>query len=620
MSFKLLPIKATGEPNMSDRTHVGILRNADGTYARLFQFPCAPATPEPHVHSQVLSKDIPINPSNQTWLRIYLPLEALDSSSITKLPLIVYYHGGGFVFMSAASTVTHSFCNELAAQTVAIVVSVEYRLAPEHRLPAAYDDAVEALHYIKATQDEWLTEYADFSNCFLMGTSAGGNIAYHAGLRVAAAVNDDGLKPLKIQGLILHHPFFGGLERTGSELRLADASVLTLAGCDDLWELSLPVDADRDHVFCNPTVCDESGLFGRVRSLGWRVLVTGGFEDMLIDRQMEFAKMLEKKGICTVGHFGEGYHGMEVSEPSKAKELFFAIQKPKHPGNIRSHLAFHCLHQRHPINQSNNTWLRIFLPRETHDSPSAAKLPLVVYYHGGGFVLYSAASFMFHDFCTIAAVQIPAVIVSVEYRLAPEHRLPAAYDDCLDALHWINSSNEEWLTKYADFSSCFLMGTSAGGNIAYHVSLRAAACVEDLTQLKIRGLILHHPYFGGSSRTQSETRLADNKTLPLSKNDLMWELALPVGVDRDHEYCNPMVSGGPSGIWDEIKVLGWSVLVIGCDGDPLIDRQVELVKVLEEKGVNVVGKFGEGDYHAVEVFEPAKAGPLCVVVKEFISA
>ncbi|KAK3040144.1 hypothetical protein RJ639_027870 [Escallonia herrerae] len=153
-------------------------------------------------------------------------------------------------------------------------------------------------------KNEWLTEYADFSNCFLMGTSAGGNIAYHAGLRVATAANDVGLKPLKIKGLILHHRFFCGLERTGSELRLADASLLTLPGCDGLWELSLPVDAYRDHAFCNPTVCDGSGLFGRVRSLGWRALVAGGIEDMLIDRQMEFAKMLEKKGICTVGQFG----------------------------------------------------------------------------------------------------------------------------------------------------------------------------------------------------------------------------------------------------------------------------------------------------------------------------
>ncbi|KAK2999459.1 hypothetical protein RJ639_023084 [Escallonia herrerae] len=180
---------------MSYQTHVGILRNVDGTYTRLLQFPCSPATPEPDVHSQVLRKDISINPSNQTWLRIYLPREALDSSSssssITKLPLIVYYHGGGFVFMRAASTVTRSFCNELAGQIVAI-----------------------------ATRDEWLTKYADFSNCFLMGTSTGGNIAYHAGLRVAAAVNDVGLKPLKNRRVDSAPSVFWrvGKDRVGAEI------------------------------------------------------------------------------------------------------------------------------------------------------------------------------------------------------------------------------------------------------------------------------------------------------------------------------------------------------------------------------------------------------------------
>ncbi|KAK2999455.1 hypothetical protein RJ639_023080 [Escallonia herrerae] len=233
-----------------------------------------------------------------------------------------------------------------------------------------------------------------------------------------------------------------------------------------------------------------------------------------------------------------------------------------------------------PVNQSNNTWLRIFLPRETHDSPSAAKLPLVVYYQGGSFVLCSAASSMFHDFCTTVSVEIPAVIVSVDYRLAPEHRLPTAYDDCLEALHWINSSNEN---QKADIAPSVLR-------------------------------------WGQQDPVGNKAGHQQDETPPLSANDLMWELALPVGVDRDHEYCNPTVGGGPSGTWDEIRVLGWRVLVIGCDGDPLIDRQVELVKVLEEKGVNVVGKFGEGDYHAVEVMEPAKAGPLCVVIKEFISA
>ena len=147
----------------------------------------------------------------------------------------------------------------------------------------------------------------------------------NAGLRAAAEVN--GFGPLKIKGLILHHPFFGGLERTGSELRLGAGSGFNLKGCDLMWELSLPVGADRDHEYCNPVVRGESGQLDRVRVLDWRVLVTGCFGDLLIDRQMEFKKMLEEKGLKTVAHFGEGHHGMEISEPLKAKELFVIINE-----------------------------------------------------------------------------------------------------------------------------------------------------------------------------------------------------------------------------------------------------------------------------------------------------
>lgn len=78
---------------------------------------------------------------------------------------------------------------------------------------------------------------------------------------------------------------------------------------------------------------------------------------------------------------------------------------------------------------------------------------------------------MFQNFCTILAVETKSVIVSVDNRLAPEHRLPEAYDDCVEALHWIKTTQDEWLTKYADLSNCFLMGISAGGNIVYQVGL-----------------------------------------------------------------------------------------------------------------------------------------------------
>ncbi|XP_030550522.2 carboxylesterase 1-like [Rhodamnia argentea] len=258
-----------------------------------------------------------------------------------------------------------------------------------------------------------------------------------------------------------------------------------------------------------------------------------------------------------------------------------------------------------PINPTHGTWARIYLPRPP--LPPDQKLPLIVYYHGGGFVYFSPSSTRIHEFCSLIAAKLSAVVVSSSYRLAPENRLPAAYDDAVEALCWVRTATEEWLRERVDFSRCFLMGTSAGGNIAYHAGLRASAATVDLEPLVIRGLILHHPFFGGSQRTESETRLFNNPVLPVNGTDLMWELALPAGADRDHEYCNPM-AGDRLEEWGRMRTLGWQVVVAGGGGDPLIDRQRELTAELEAKGVQVVGFFGgEGDSHAVEMMEPAKA-------------
>jgi len=148
------------------------------------------------------------------------------------------------------------------------------------------------------------------------------------------------------------------------------------------------------------------------------------------------------------------------------------------------------------------------------------------------------------------------------------------------------------------------MGESAGGNIAYTAGLRAAAEVDKLKPLKIKGLILIQPFFGGRKRSPSEIRLAEDTTIPLPITDLMWNLSLPVGADRDHPYSNPFVNGGDK-ILDEFKVYGWRVAVFGCEGDPLVDRERELVKLLEQKGVHVVGKFYEGGRHGIFVGDPS---------------
>ncbi|XP_010934083.4 probable carboxylesterase 8 [Elaeis guineensis] len=292
-----------------------ISRNPDGSLSRANLIPNSPPTGDQPLDSvPALSKDVPLNPAHNTWLRIFLPTQSPPSPE-KKLPVVFFFHGGGFILFSAATAPFHDFCVKLSADLPAIVLSVEYRLAPEHRLPAAYDDAVDALLWARAqalgpasTVDPWVGARADFSRCFLMGSSAGGNIVYHVGLR---AMGMD-LNPLKIQGLILNQPYFGGEERTESEARMAADRIVPLPANDLMWELALPEGADRDHEYCNPAAT----------AVLPRCLVRGHVGDPLVDRQRVFARMLERGGVSVVAHLKEGgHHGIELFKPDMAEAL-----------------------------------------------------------------------------------------------------------------------------------------------------------------------------------------------------------------------------------------------------------------------------------------------------------
>lgn len=267
-----------------------------------------------------------------------------------------------------------------------------------------------------------------------------------------------------------------------------------------------------------------------------------------------------------------------------------------------------------PLDASAGTYLRLYLPDR---SPApAAKLPVVLYFHGGGFVILSPATVFYHGHCEAMAAAVPAIVASLEYRLAPEHRLPAAYEDAAAAVAWLRDGapGDPWVAAHGDLSRCFLMGSSSGGNMAFFAALRTGGL--DLAPATVRGLLLHQPYLGGVDRTPSEARSGDDVMLPLEANDRLWSLALPLGADRDHEFCNPVKAMAP----EALAGLPPRCLVTGNLDDPLIDRQREFARWLQDRGgAEVVVKTDVAGFHASELFVPEIAEVLFAAMREFVS-
>ncbi|KAL9687219.1 hypothetical protein QQ045_031617 [Rhodiola kirilowii] len=272
--------------------HGPIQAPPDGSLTRLLRFPDRiPSSDNPNA----VFKDITLNLQKKTSIRIFCPRNPTGR----KLPIILYFHGGGFILFSPKYLPIHQYCLDMASYLPALILSVDYRLAPEHRLPAAYHDAVESIIWVRdqaskgEAGDPWLRDHADFKATFLMGSSAGANIAYHGYLHLH---HHHLISPVKICGLVLDQAYFSGVHRTESELRLADDKILPLAANDLMWSLSLPIGADRDHKFSNPT-SDQASVDNEIHQTLPRCLVRGYGGDPLVDRQREFCRMLEGRGV-----------------------------------------------------------------------------------------------------------------------------------------------------------------------------------------------------------------------------------------------------------------------------------------------------------------------------------
>ncbi|XP_047085659.1 probable carboxylesterase 15 [Lolium rigidum] len=264
--------------------------------------------------------------------------------------------------------------------------------------------------------------------------------------------------------------------------------------------------------------------------------------------------------------------------------------------------------------------VRVYRPAPLAGSGSS-KLPVLVYFHGGGYCMGSFTQPYFHSFCLRAAQELPAVVLSVQYRLAPEHRLPAAIRDGADFLSWLRGQAElgagadPWLAESADFARTFVSGVSAGANLAHHVTVQVASGQLAVSPVRIVGYVLLSAFFGGAERNAAETDPPADVSLTVEMSDQFWHMSLPVGASRDHPVANPFGPESPSLAPVDLP----PALVVAPGSDVLRDHVHGYAARLKKLGKAVEVAEFEGEQHGFSVLRPfgQAADELLRVLRRF---
>ncbi|CAM8971163.1 unnamed protein product [Rhodiola kirilowii] len=289
------------------------------------------------------------------------------------------------------------------------------------------------------------------------------------------------------------------------------------------------------------------------------------------------------------------------------------------------------------------------------------KLPVMLQFHGGGFVSGSCDSVANDYFCRRIAKLCDVIVLAVGYRLAPESRYPAAFEDALKVLHWLGkqanlaecsksmgnggrvnggemrkadgrrqivdtfgaSMVEPWLAAHGNPSRCVLLGVSCGSNIADFVSRKAVEIGKLLDPVKVVAQVLMYPFVVGCIPTHSEIKLANSYFYDKAMCMLAWKLFLPEEeFSLDHPAANPLVPGrGPA-----LKLMP-PTLTIVAEHDWMRDRAIAYSEELRKVNVDApvleykdaVHDFATLDMLLKTPQAQACAEDIAIWVKKYIS-
>lgn len=213
--------------------------------------------------------------------------------------------------------------------------------------------------------------------------------------------------------------------------------------------------------------------------------------------------------------------------------------------------------------------IRVYWPKISSEEKDEQDLyPIIVFFHGGGWVLgnLDAAD----ELCSMLSNRSESIVISVDYRLAPEYKFPQPLHDCYAATKWA-FENAKFLE--GDEDTLIVAGTSAGGNLAAAVSLMA----KEKKGPQIAAQLLIYPI---TDLTSDLSKYSKDKFGP-SKEAMEWFGQHYVKNESDMQ--NPLVSpafGNLNGLPHAI--------VVTAECDPLRDQDLQFEKKLEQSGVKTI--------------------------------
>lgn len=229
--------------------------------------------------------------------------------------------------------------------------------------------------------------------------------------------------------------------------------------------------------------------------------------------------------------------------------------------------------------KGRNIRLRTYKPKGKQN------LPILLYFHGGAFIYGTPEQYDFILFRL--ALDINAMIVSVDYRLAPEHPFPAAMQDGYDTLLWL-AENADCIG--ADQHYITIAGSSAGATIAASVTHLA----RDRKKAVIKHQYLLYPPMSHLLETPSMQELANAPMQTKQAAEWMWKHYLQNGIHHPPKYAVPLLE-------ENFQELPGTTIVV-CELDPLKDEGKLYASKLQEAAISVDLLEIKGAVHAFDFF------------------